>query len=122
MWNGLDDSLSMPTRFSIRPGLREKLTPLNSGARLFSRGCRSERDVHDQLFNSSEKRLARTLLLRARYGKEDQPTSDFATPGGYTHPHGFPLDFSDFRRASCDHWKALLACSSACLECSCPVW
>jgi CRP-like cAMP-binding protein len=27
----------------------------------------------DQLFNSSEKRLARTLLLLARYGKEDQP-------------------------------------------------
>jgi CRP-like cAMP-binding protein len=27
----------------------------------------------DQLFNSSEKRLARTLLLLARYGKHDQP-------------------------------------------------
>jgi hypothetical protein len=27
----------------------------------------------DQLFNSSEKRLARTLLLLARYGKEDKP-------------------------------------------------
>ena len=27
----------------------------------------------DQLFNSSEKRLARTLLLLARYGKQDQP-------------------------------------------------
>jgi CRP-like cAMP-binding protein len=27
----------------------------------------------DQLFNSSEKRLARTLLLLARYGKEPQP-------------------------------------------------
>jgi CRP/FNR family transcriptional regulator, cyclic AMP receptor protein len=27
----------------------------------------------DQLFNSSEKRLARTLLLLARYGKDDQP-------------------------------------------------
>jgi CRP/FNR family cyclic AMP-dependent transcriptional regulator len=29
--------------------------------------------VIDQLFNSSEKRLARTLLLLARYGKQDQP-------------------------------------------------
>jgi CRP/FNR family cyclic AMP-dependent transcriptional regulator len=27
----------------------------------------------DQLFNSSEKRLARTLLLLARYGEQDQP-------------------------------------------------
>jgi CRP-like cAMP-binding protein len=27
----------------------------------------------DQLFNSSEKRLARTLLLLARYGKQDKP-------------------------------------------------
>jgi len=32
-----------------------------------------EEDLTDQLFNSSEKRLARTLLLLARYGKEDQP-------------------------------------------------
>jgi CRP/FNR family cyclic AMP-dependent transcriptional regulator len=33
----------------------------------------TEEDLVDQLFNSSEKRLARTLLLLARYGKEDQP-------------------------------------------------
>jgi CRP/FNR family cyclic AMP-dependent transcriptional regulator len=32
-----------------------------------------EEDLMDQLFNSSEKRLARTLLLLARYGKQDQP-------------------------------------------------
>ena len=32
-----------------------------------------EEDLVDQLFNSSEKRLARSLLLLARYGKEDQP-------------------------------------------------
>jgi CRP/FNR family transcriptional regulator, cyclic AMP receptor protein len=32
---------------------------------------RPEEDLVDQLFNSSEKRLARTLLLLARYGKED---------------------------------------------------
>jgi CRP/FNR family cyclic AMP-dependent transcriptional regulator len=34
---------------------------------------RVEEDLIDQLFNSSEKRLARTLLLLARYGKKDQP-------------------------------------------------
>ena len=32
---------------------------------------RIEADLVDQLFNSSEKRLARTLLLLARYGKQD---------------------------------------------------
>ncbi|MGD0544462.1 MAG: helix-turn-helix domain-containing protein, partial [Candidatus Acidiferrales bacterium] len=32
-----------------------------------------EEDLMDQLFNSSEKRLARTLLLLARYGKDGQP-------------------------------------------------
>jgi CRP/FNR family transcriptional regulator, cyclic AMP receptor protein len=32
-----------------------------------------EEDLIDQLFNSSEKRLARTLLLLARYGKQEQP-------------------------------------------------
>ena len=36
-------------------------------------GPRVEADLVDQLFNSTEKRLARTLLLLARYGKQDQP-------------------------------------------------
>jgi CRP-like cAMP-binding protein len=40
---------------------------------MLSRNIRIEADLVDQLFNSSEKRLARTLLLLARYGKEDQP-------------------------------------------------
>jgi CRP/FNR family cyclic AMP-dependent transcriptional regulator len=40
---------------------------------ILSRNIRIEEDLIDQLFNSSEKRLARTLLLRARYGKEPQP-------------------------------------------------
>jgi CRP/FNR family cyclic AMP-dependent transcriptional regulator len=35
------------------------------------RNARLEADLVDQLFNSSEKRLARTLLLLARYGKEN---------------------------------------------------
>jgi CRP-like cAMP-binding protein len=40
---------------------------------MLSRNIRIEEDLIDQLFNSSEKRLARTLLLLARYGKPDTP-------------------------------------------------
>jgi CRP/FNR family cyclic AMP-dependent transcriptional regulator len=40
-------------------------------AHMLKRNVRIEEDLTDQLFNSSEKRLARTLLLVARYGKED---------------------------------------------------
>jgi len=40
---------------------------------MLGRNIRIEEDLIDQLFNSSEKRLARTLLLLARYGKEDRP-------------------------------------------------
>jgi CRP-like cAMP-binding protein len=40
---------------------------------MLSRNIRVEADLIDQLFNSTEKRLARTLLLLARYGKKDQP-------------------------------------------------
>jgi CRP-like cAMP-binding protein len=42
-------------------------------AYMLARNIRVEEDLIDQLFNSSEKRLARTLLLLARYGKENQP-------------------------------------------------
>jgi CRP-like cAMP-binding protein len=38
---------------------------------MLSRNIRIEEDLIDQLFNSSEKRLARTLLLLARYGEPD---------------------------------------------------
>ena len=40
---------------------------------MLARNIRTEEDLIDQLFNSSEKRLARTLLLLARYGKQDRP-------------------------------------------------
>jgi CRP/FNR family transcriptional regulator, cyclic AMP receptor protein len=40
---------------------------------MLSRNIRIEADLVDQLFNSTEKRLARALLLLARYGKDDQP-------------------------------------------------
>jgi len=39
---------------------------------VLSRNIRIEQDLVDQLFNSSEKRLARALLLLARYGKPDK--------------------------------------------------
>jgi len=42
-------------------------------AYMLSRNIRIEEDLIDQLFNSSEKRLARTLLLLARYGTQDKP-------------------------------------------------
>jgi CRP-like cAMP-binding protein len=42
-------------------------------AHMLVRNARLEADLVDQLFNSSEKRLARTLLLLARYGKGDRP-------------------------------------------------
>jgi CRP/FNR family cyclic AMP-dependent transcriptional regulator len=42
-------------------------------AHILARNIRFEADLVDQLFNSSEKRLARTLLLLARYGKAGKP-------------------------------------------------
>jgi CRP/FNR family transcriptional regulator, cyclic AMP receptor protein len=43
-------------------------------AYLLTRNSRVEEDLIDQLFNSSEKRLARLLLLLAKFGKDDSPT------------------------------------------------
>jgi len=40
---------------------------------MLTRNIRVEEDLIDQLFNSSEKRLARALLLLARFGAQDQP-------------------------------------------------
>ena len=42
-------------------------------AHMLARNIRIEEDLIDQLFNSAEKRLARALLLLARYGKQDRP-------------------------------------------------
>jgi CRP/FNR family cyclic AMP-dependent transcriptional regulator len=42
-------------------------------AYMLARNIRVEEDLVDQLFNSTEKRLARTLLLLARYGKQNHP-------------------------------------------------
>ena len=40
---------------------------------MLKRNVRIEEDLVDQLFNSTEKRLARALLLIARYGNKEQP-------------------------------------------------
>jgi CRP/FNR family cyclic AMP-dependent transcriptional regulator len=42
-------------------------------AHLLARNIRVEADLVDQLFNSSEKRLARVLLLLANFGKDGKP-------------------------------------------------
>ena len=42
-------------------------------AHMLRRNVRVEEDLVDQLFNSTEKRLARALLLVARYGKDQAP-------------------------------------------------
>jgi CRP/FNR family cyclic AMP-dependent transcriptional regulator len=64
-------------------------------AYVLSRNIRYEADLVDQLFNSSEKRLARILLLLARFGKEGQPErvvpkishETLAQMVGTTRPH-----------------------------------
>ena len=48
-------------------------------AHMVTRNMRIEQDLIDQLFNSSEKRLARALLLLARYGKQTKPRQVVAT-------------------------------------------
>jgi CRP/FNR family transcriptional regulator, cyclic AMP receptor protein len=45
-------------------------------AHMLARNVRIEEDLIDQLFNSSEKRLARTLLLLARYGEHAKPVRE----------------------------------------------
>src|SRR3984893_13009271 len=47
-------------------------------AHLLARAIRVEADLVDQLFNSSEKRLARLLLLLANFGKENKPEAMIA--------------------------------------------
>jgi CRP/FNR family cyclic AMP-dependent transcriptional regulator len=46
---------------------------------MLKRNLKTESDLVDQLFNSTEKRLARALLLLAQYGKEGKPETAIAT-------------------------------------------
>jgi CRP-like cAMP-binding protein len=48
-------------------------------AHVLTRNIRTEEDLVDQLFNSSEKRLARALLLLARYGNDETPVRTIPT-------------------------------------------
>ncbi len=54
---------------------QDKRWPSCSSRRLVARNVRAEADLADQLLNSSEKRLARALLLLARVGNEDTPAT-----------------------------------------------
>ena len=58
----------MAQRLSEHPNLASRFM-----THLLERNIRIEADLVDQLFNSSEKRLARALLLLARYGTEETP-------------------------------------------------
>ena len=65
--------LAVPTKQMIQllhddPGFSDRFIGF-----MLSRNIRIEADLVDQMFNPGEKRLARMLLLLARYGKEDKP-------------------------------------------------
>ena len=62
------DKAAMARALRDRPEFSDKFTSY-----LLTRNARVEADLVDQLFNSSEKRLARLLLLMANFGKEGTP-------------------------------------------------
>jgi len=65
--------LVIPKRQMIRLLHRHHALSDRFIAHMLARNNRLEEDLVDHLFNASEKRLARTLLLLARYGKTDGP-------------------------------------------------
>jgi len=65
--------LVIPKRQMIRLLHRHHALSDRFIAHMLARNNRLEEDLVDHLFNASEKRLARTLLLLARYGKPDGP-------------------------------------------------
>jgi CRP-like cAMP-binding protein len=60
------DKLEMVRQLHTRPAFADAFL-----AHMLTRNIRIEEDLIDQLFNSTEKRLARTLLLLARYGEPE---------------------------------------------------
>jgi hypothetical protein len=71
---------------NLRAGRKAKASAAYGSARahmayLLPRNIRIESDLTDHLFNSSEKRLARLLLLLANFGKEGQPLPIIAPIG-----------------------------------------
>src|SRR6202008_3684331 len=67
------DKPSMARMLRAEPAFSEMFI-----AYLLARTIRVEEDLVDQLFNSSEKRLARALLLLANFGKEGKPETVIA--------------------------------------------
>jgi CRP-like cAMP-binding protein len=62
------DKAEMSRQLHDRPAFSDRFL-----SHMLTRNIRIEEDLVDQLFNSSEKRLARTLLLLARYGEAETP-------------------------------------------------
>ena len=62
---------------------------------LLSRNIRYEADLVDQLFNSSEKRLARILLLLSHFGKESRAESVIPTVSQDTFGSGTCVDLRE---------------------------
>jgi CRP-like cAMP-binding protein len=60
------DKAEMARHLRSRPAFGDKFL-----IHMLTKNIRIEEDLIDQLFNSSEKRLARTLLLLARYGEAE---------------------------------------------------
>ena len=65
--------LAVPKKRMIRLLHQQRKLSDRFLAHMLARNLRLEEDLIDQLFNASEKRLARTLLLLARYGKPKGP-------------------------------------------------
>ena len=65
--------LAVPKRRMIRLLHQQRSLSDRFLAHMLARNLRLEEDLIDQLFNASEKRLARTLLLLARYGRPKGP-------------------------------------------------
>jgi CRP/FNR family transcriptional regulator, cyclic AMP receptor protein len=70
---GLQEAIPPPTLPMMQALHREHKLSDRFVAYLLTRNIRYEEDLVDQLFNSSEKRLARILLLLAHFGKEGVP-------------------------------------------------
>jgi CRP/FNR family cyclic AMP-dependent transcriptional regulator len=68
----LPSSLLRIEKRAMQRALQKSVLPSHFILYLLSRNARIEEDLVDQLFNSSEKRLARTLLLLAHNGNEDK--------------------------------------------------
>jgi CRP/FNR family transcriptional regulator, cyclic AMP receptor protein len=62
------DKQDMTRHLHARPAFADRFL-----THMLTRNIRIEEDLIDQLFNSSERRLARTLLLLARYGAQEKP-------------------------------------------------